>query len=42
MRQLLADFDVKEIKEAWRLTADLPFGFEFIARVTFATSISAN
>jgi len=35
VRQLLADYDVKEIKEAWRLTADLPFGFEFIARVTF-------
>src|SRR4029077_17033007 len=36
VRQLLADFDAEDIKEAWRLkTADLPFGFEFIQRATF-------
>ena len=36
LRQLLADFKVEDIKEAWRLKApDVPFGFEFIARVTF-------
>ena len=36
VRQLLADFEADDIKEAWRLNApDVPFGFEFIARVTF-------
>ena len=36
MRQLLADFEAQDIKEAWKLSAaDVPFGFEFIARVTF-------
>lgn len=36
VRQLLADFDAADIREAWQLkTPDLPFGFEFIARATF-------
>jgi Helicase conserved C-terminal domain len=36
VRQLLADFDVKDIKEAYRLRAtDMPFGFEFVERVVF-------
>lgn len=36
VRQLMADFVPKDIREAWRLpVGDLPFGFEFIARVTF-------
>jgi len=36
VRQLLADFEAADIREAWRLVADdLPFGFEFIARATF-------
>lgn len=36
VRQLLADFEARDIKEAWKLSAaDVPFGFEFIARVTF-------
>jgi DEAD/DEAH box helicase domain-containing protein len=36
VRQLLADFEAKDIREAWKLsTPALPFGFEFIARVTF-------
>lgn len=36
VRQLLADFEASDIKEAWKLSAaDVPFGFEFIARVTF-------
>ena len=36
VRQLLADFEAQDIKEAWKLSAaDVPFGFEFIARVTF-------
>ncbi len=35
-RQLLADFEGSEIKEAWKLAAnDLPFGFEFIASANF-------
>lgn len=34
-RQLLVNFDEKHIAEAYRLdSADLPFGFEFIRRVT--------
>ena len=36
VRQMLADFETKDIKEAYRLTApDMPFGFEFIERVVF-------
>lgn len=36
VRQLLADFVPGDVKEAWSLkAADLPFGFEFIARVNF-------
>lgn len=36
VRQLLADFEAKDIKEAWKVSAsDVPFGFEFIGRVTF-------
>jgi DEAD/DEAH box helicase domain-containing protein len=36
VRQLLADFNVTDIKEAYRLRApDMPFGFEFIERVVF-------
>jgi DEAD/DEAH box helicase domain-containing protein len=36
VRQLLADFDVKDIKVAYRLRAtDMPFGFEFVERVVF-------
>lgn len=36
VRQLMADFDKQNIREAWRInTGDLPFGFEFISRVTF-------
>ena len=36
LRQLLADFERQDIREAWRLAApDVPFGFEFISRVTF-------
>jgi DEAD/DEAH box helicase domain-containing protein len=36
LRQLLADFEAKDIREAWRLSApDVPFGFEFISHVTF-------
>jgi DEAD/DEAH box helicase domain-containing protein len=36
VRQLLADFEREDIKEAWQLkAADLPFGFEFISRVVF-------
>lgn len=35
-RQMLADFESKDIKEAYRLKApDMPFGFEFIERVVF-------
>lgn len=36
LRQLLADFDPADVREAWQLkAADLPFGFEFVSRVTF-------
>ena len=36
VRQLLADFETKDISDAYRLkTPDLPFGFEFIERVVF-------
>ena len=36
LRQLLVDFELADVREAWRLTArDVPFGFEFIARATF-------
>lgn len=36
VRQLMADFVRENIREAWRInTGDLPFGFEFITRVTF-------
>jgi DEAD/DEAH box helicase domain-containing protein len=36
VRQMLADFEVKDITEAYRLRArDMPFGFEFIERVVF-------
>ena len=36
VRQMLADFDAKDIKEAYRLRAtDMPFGFEFLERVVF-------
>ena len=36
LRQLLADFDPAQVREAWRISdGDPAFGFEFIARVTF-------
>lgn len=36
IRQLMADFAASDIREAWRInTGELPFGFEFISRVTF-------
>lgn len=36
MRQLMADFSPKDVRDAWQLnTGSLPFGFEFIRRVTF-------
>jgi DEAD/DEAH box helicase domain-containing protein len=36
LRQLLADFDPVDVREAWQLkAADLPFGFEFVSKVTF-------
>ncbi len=36
VRQLMAYFSADHIREAWQLkTAALPFGFEFISRVTF-------
>ena len=36
LRQLLVDFEVADVREAWQLKArDLPFGFEFIAQATF-------
>ncbi|MBK1683926.1 DEAD/DEAH box helicase [Rhodoferax fermentans] len=36
VRQLMADFDQKDIREAWQIkTGGLPFGFEFVSRVTF-------
>jgi len=36
VRQLLADFEPKDIREAWQIkTGGVPFGFEFVSRVTF-------
>lgn len=36
VRQLMADFLPANIREAWQIpTGSLPFGFEFISRVTF-------
>ena len=36
VRQLMVDFEAKDIREAWRVKADdLPFGFEFIATAAF-------
>lgn len=36
VRQLLAEFDAKDVRAAWRLKSDhLPFGFEFISRAVF-------
>ncbi|NMQ26322.1 DEAD/DEAH box helicase [Candidatus Accumulibacter phosphatis] len=36
VRQMLADFEIRDIREAYRLAApDMPFGFEFIERVVF-------
>ena len=36
VRQLLADFDAKDIREAWQIkNGGLPFGFEFLSKVTF-------
>lgn len=36
VRQLMADFSPKDVREAWKINTDsLPFGFEFISRVTF-------
>lgn len=36
IRQLMADFQPKDVREAWKInTESLPFGFEFISRVTF-------
>jgi DEAD/DEAH box helicase domain-containing protein len=36
VRQMLSDFEPKDIKQAYRLKKeDLPFGFEFIERVSF-------
>ncbi|PTR17227.1 DEAD/DEAH box helicase domain-containing protein [Nitrosospira sp. Nsp2] len=36
VRQLMADFLPSSIREAWQISSgDLPFGFEFISRVTF-------
>ena len=36
VRQLLADFEPADVREAWQLkTAELPFGFEFVSKVTF-------
>lgn len=35
IRQLMADFESKDIKEAWQIKTGLPFGFEFVSRVTF-------
>jgi DEAD/DEAH box helicase domain-containing protein len=36
VRQLMADFLPQNIREAWQIsTGTLPFGFEFITRVTF-------
>lgn len=36
VRQLMADFQPEHVREAWRIPGEsLPFGFEFISRVTF-------
>lgn len=36
VRQLMADFQPSNVREAWQIpTGGTPFGFEFIARVTF-------
>ena len=36
VRQLMADFEPKDIREAWQIkSGGLPFGFEFVSRVTF-------
>lgn len=36
VRQLMADFSPTHVREAWQInTGELPFGFEFITRVTF-------
>ncbi|WP_210147840.1 DEAD/DEAH box helicase [Aromatoleum petrolei] len=36
VRQLMADFEPKNVREAWQIgSGGLPFGFEFISRVTF-------
>ena len=36
VRQLMADFEPQDIREAWQIkTGGLPFGFEFVSRVTF-------
>ena len=35
-RQMLADFEAQDIREAWRIKGEsLPFGFEFVSKVTF-------
>ena len=36
VRQLLADFEPADVREAWQLkTSNLPFGFEFVSKVSF-------
>ncbi len=36
VRQLMADFEAKDIRSAWQIKAGgIPFGFEFVSRVTF-------
>jgi len=36
VRQLMADFEPQDIREAWQIKAGgLPFGFEFVSKVTF-------
>lgn len=36
VRQLMADFEPQDIREAWQIkSTELPFGFEFVSRVTF-------
>jgi DEAD/DEAH box helicase domain-containing protein len=36
VRQLMADFEVKDIRSAWQIkTGGVPFGFEFVSRVVF-------
>ena len=36
VRQLMADFDAKDIRSAWQIkTGGIPFGFEFVSRVVF-------